>query len=125
MENDRTFRDNHGIEWHVTEVPLASGDTNPWLSFEAGSMERRLFPFPANWHHSTIQRLEQMCRIATPIQREQSAIASHAMRVSPDTAGSADLPVEEGFAAPGTPSDHVSLLTDRWPTREPRVTFRG
>jgi hypothetical protein len=68
---DRTFRDINGIEWQVTHVapalPVSSADAG-WLSFQAGWLERRLTPFPSNWQTATIQRLEQMCRIATPVQ---------------------------------------------------------
>jgi hypothetical protein len=134
MESDRTFRDMNGVEWRVSHVPAstpASAIDDGWLSFAAGYLERRLAPVPKNWQASTIHRLEQMCRIATAVQRDQTAIASHRMRVGADAAPE---PLVDTTPAEGSDvvaqtasalSDHVSLLANAYPARESRITFRG
>ena len=68
MVSERTFRDGNGIDWRVSCVAAPEqGATDlpaAWLSFESMWMERRLAPVPQNWQAATLQRLEQMCRIA-------------------------------------------------------------
>jgi len=133
MEIDRTFRDINGIEWHVSHVPAAA-DAPPTdhgcLSFESGHMERHLAPFPANWQALTMQRLEQMCRVATAVERE-IALASRREQMATDVAPEpiVDVTPAEGseVVVPVTPlvSDHVSVLANAYPVRESRFTFRG
>jgi hypothetical protein len=122
MASDRTFRDASGIEWRVT---TADGG---WLSFESGWMERRLTPVPWNWETATIGRLEQMCRVATPVERDYSPIG-RPPRPSSDEAGAvpaADAPEKIDETIQAIPSsDHVSRLVNSWPVGEGRITFRG
>lgn len=133
MEIDRTFRDINGIEWRVSHV-AASAPATPaddgWLSFEHGSMERRLSPFPANWHAMTLQRLEQMCRVATAVERETVTSQKYARVVAePVVEQPADTTPAEGSEAVviDVPSlnEHVSVLANAYPARESRFTFRG
>jgi hypothetical protein len=70
-----------------------------------------------------------MCRVATPVERDHSAIASPATTSSDEAAGAApagDAPEKVDEAIQAMPSsDHVSRLVNSWPEREARVTFRG
>jgi hypothetical protein len=131
MTLDRTFRDINGIEWRVSVAsPETAGSADDgWLSFEAGWLERRLTPVPKNWTAATIQRLEQMCRIATPVQREHGSIPAREMPSQGTKADSGNLPGETPTAAAQAQiaaSDHVSVLANAWPSlRDPRITFRG
>jgi len=136
MGIERVFRDINGIEWQVSvvtsaiPVPPVEG-LDAWLSFESGHLERYVTPVPANWYKMTLQRLEQMCRVATPIQREQSAIASNRTRVvvEPMTEALVDTTPAESAEAVASDSssldDHVSLLANTWPSGGSRITFRG
>lgn len=134
MAIDRSFRDINGIEWRVSQVSpnAASSDAEEgWLSFEAGMTERRLTPAPKNWESATIQRLEQMCRIATVTRRDESDSAPrHERSVRDVRAASVDAQkevVSDVRAAERTAFDasHVSLLANVWPAHEARVSFRG
>ncbi len=135
MGIERVFRDINGIEWHVSHVGatssnVAAGETiDGWLSFEGGHhLERRMTPVPKNWHMATIQRLEQMCRIATPIQREQTLIVSHHSRIPGERIAESpvDTMPEGAERVAAKPVDgHVSVLANAWPTRESTITFRG
>jgi hypothetical protein len=129
----RTFRDINGVEWRVTHeaaVSPAAVTDHGWLLFQAGLLERRLAPFPANWQTATVQRLEQMCRVASAVQRTETLIASHGATISSDPgaeptadttpAGGSDAIVDK-TAVP----DHMSLLANAWPAPEARITFRG
>ena len=130
MGIERVFRDINGIEWHVSYVtPGDSGEG--WLSFESGHFERRLTPVSPSWATATIQRLEQMCRIATPREREQTAIVSNRVRMEVESVNEPllDVALPESSEAPSSDvrggEDHVSLLANAWPARESRITFRG
>src|SRR4051812_9834572 len=81
MGIERIFRDINGIDWRVSHAAATAAPGAGWLSFQAGHLERRLTPVPTTWQMATIQRLEQMCRIATPIQRDQTANASDSARI--------------------------------------------
>jgi hypothetical protein len=140
MGNERVFRDINGIEWRVSHVgaPATYAGSLPpddgadgWLSFETGWMERRLAPVPKNWHTATIQRLEQMCRIATAVQRDHTAIPTRPSSLlgNGTVEATADTTPAEGSSAVTDEmhaiEDHMSLLANTWPARENRVTFRG
>jgi hypothetical protein len=135
MGIERVFRDINGIEWRVSYVTPTTAPTegiDGWLSFEAGKfhLERHLSPVPKNWHTATIQRLEQMCRVATPIQREESATASDRfeMLIEPMGEPMVDTTTDESskaVASSGSAQDHVSLVANSWPASGSRVTFRG
>lgn len=130
MDADRTFKDNNGIEWRVSAVDSTGPDgTGRYLCFEAGLMERRLCPFPENWRHVTIQRLEQMCRIAGAVERKQPKLSFGFARPTA-AAGESD----ESASQIDTPTDvvpivnatgHVSRRIHGWPASESHLTFRG
>lgn len=134
MEVERTFRDNNGIEWRVTQAAPdnPSEPVSGWLVFESAWMDRRLSPYPQNWTTVTSNRLEQMCRIATPVEHQSSPA-----RVEPESDSPIVARLQPGDAAKpetlnihadadaSSPVDHVSRLVDKWPAREERVTFRG
>jgi hypothetical protein len=133
MVSERTFKDGNGIDWRVSCVSAPEQDTpdapSVWLSFESMWMERRLSPVPQNWQTATLQRLEQMCRIATAVQRDDSKSAAHAA-FSDSSAGSGSSAVEHADDAvvqssSASSNEHVSRLVNAWPAREPRITFRG
>lgn len=128
MGFERVFRDINGVEWQVSFVTPTSSSTEGWLSFESGHLERRLMPVPKGWERVTIQRLEQMCRIATPIQRDQSMTASNDSLTPADELPEPTLDTMSADAA-GTlhtvADDHVSVLANAWPTHPSRITFRG
>jgi hypothetical protein len=135
MANERTFRDGNGIEWRVSCV-AATTEVGPdapsvWLSFESVWMERRLSPVPQNWQAATLQRLEQMCRIATPVQRDDT-VASPTVMVSSESEPASLSAVDATDGGEQEPSlsstssnERVSRLVDVWPAREARITFRG
>ena len=131
MVSERTFKDGNGIDWRVSCVSMPDQDTTDaprvWLSFESMWMERRLSPVPHNWQTATLQRLEQMCRIATAVQPDDSKTSGLGGR--PLASASSD-PVEEteDAVAPSSlasSNEHVSRLVHAWPARETRITFRG
>lgn len=68
----RVFTDSHGVEWRVwSTVPSNAGSVAPdlrdgWLSFDSGSQRRRIGPIPPGWESTSTERLELLCRIATP-----------------------------------------------------------
>jgi hypothetical protein len=68
----RLFRDSQGIEWRVwSTVPSNMGAVAPdmrggWLSFDSGTERRRLTPIPPGWEEVSDDRLDLICRIATP-----------------------------------------------------------
>ena len=131
MEIDRTFRDVNGIEWHVSHVmpaTPASAQDEGWLSFVAGRFERRLSPVPETWHHATIQRLEQMCRVAKPIQRDETAgLSRSGLSGAPVAESTVDTTPAEGSDVVDVPglNDHMSVLANTYPVRENRITYRG
>jgi hypothetical protein len=95
-------------------------------------MERRLSPVPQNWQTATLQRLEQMCRIASPVQRDETLAAplvmlsSEPAEASSLSAVDASDEVEQIAPLSSTSSnEHVSRLVDVWPARDARITFRG
>jgi hypothetical protein len=68
----RIFTDPRGVEWRVwSTVPSNVGAVAPdlrmgWLSFDSGSERRRVSPIPPGWEEASDERLELICRIATP-----------------------------------------------------------
>lgn len=124
MGNDRTFRDINGIDWQV--MPMSIADDG-WLSFQAGHLERRLAPFPANWQTATVQRLEQMCRVAKPVQRDETAVAWAGLSTEPVAETVDTTPAEGSEIVVDVPAlnDHMSVLADAYPARHNRITFRG
>lgn len=68
----REFVDSQGREWRVwSTVPsapraLTSGFERGWLTFESGHELRRHAPIPEGWSELSVQRLELLCRSATP-----------------------------------------------------------
>ena len=124
MVNVRTFRDINGIEWRVAHA------SEGWLSFAAGHLERRLTPVPTNWQTATVQRLEQMCRVAQAVQQTETSITSaHAAFSSePAPEGTVDTTPAEGadvVVDETAVRDHMSLLANTWPASQARITFRG
>ena len=69
----RCFRDTSGVTWHVWKtVPGPLGRLPgfaSWLIFESGTARRRLSPIPNGWETVASQRLEQMCRVAQPVDQ--------------------------------------------------------
>ncbi|HEY4305080.1 MAG TPA: hypothetical protein VGM82_11465 [Gemmatimonadaceae bacterium] len=133
MEIDRTFRDGQGIEWRVSQVPAdapATPSDDGWLSFEHGHMERRLTPFPKNWQSVTLGRLEQMCRVATPIQRVEGYLSARDRAdidatAEPVVDATPAESVEAVIADMPSMNEHVSVLANAYPARQNRITFRG
>jgi len=132
METDRMFRDMNGIEWQVAQIKAAPADDG-FLSFTTGSMQRRLTPAPSEWRNAPVHRLEQMCRIATPVERMERiehTPASTFANASAETAAASvaddavELEVSDSVTNVGRLHDHVSVLANVWPA-EQRVTFRG
>lgn len=68
----RLFTDTQGVEWRVwSTVPSNAGSVAPelregWLSFDSGSQRRRVGPIPPGWETVSDERLELLCRVATP-----------------------------------------------------------
>src|SRR5215212_7124239 len=78
----RSFDDRNGEGWQVWRVTPASsvlersswmeGEFRQgWLCFESLSTgeRRRLAPVPENWETLPTERLELMCRVASPARR--------------------------------------------------------
>jgi hypothetical protein len=68
----RVFTDSQGVEWRVwSTVPSNAGSVAPdlregWLSFDSGTQRRRIGPIPPGWEEISAERLELICRVATP-----------------------------------------------------------
>src|SRR3954471_16814852 len=126
----RTFRDINGIEWrgtHASSEPTAPVAPDGWLSFQTDLLERHLTPVPTNWQTATVQRLEQMCRVARAVQRTETIIESERSVSSGETVpeGTVDTTPAAGSDAVVDSRDHMSLLANAWPAPEARITFRG
>jgi hypothetical protein len=69
----KTFAARNGTPWSVWRIESTTsrdvaGMPRAWLLFqdEEGTERRRLVDFPAAWETLSDERLEQLCRIATP-----------------------------------------------------------
>lgn len=75
----RDFIDGAGTRWRVWETrPAARAAAAPgyetgWLTFESGSMLRRLAPIPGGWEQLPDAELERLCRRATEGRRRRTA----------------------------------------------------
>ena len=76
----RHFTDSDGVEWQAWNVtPAAANYVRPdlrhgWLTFKSSTECRRLAPAPSNWEVASVDRLQLMCRAATPVpDREPEA----------------------------------------------------
>jgi hypothetical protein len=82
----RSFDDRNGQGWQVWRVVPGSSVLersgwmegeyrNGWLCFESLSSgeRRRLAPVPENWESLPSERLELMCRVASPARRSTPA----------------------------------------------------
>jgi hypothetical protein len=73
----RSFTDANGATWDVWETkpdyPLLVDRefAGGWLTFASGDERRRLAPIPDNWTSADTERLERMCRTATPSLRRR------------------------------------------------------
>ncbi|MGH7618994.1 MAG: hypothetical protein ACREPM_17375 [Gemmatimonadaceae bacterium] len=68
----RVFTDSQGVEWRVwSTVPSSAASVSPelsdgWLSFDSGVQRRRVGPIPPGWESASDERLELICRVASP-----------------------------------------------------------
>ena len=66
----REFRDSAGVSWTVWETyPTKPEMMEPvwrggWLTFQSGTIRRRLAPIPKGWADALPIRLELMCKAA-------------------------------------------------------------
>ena len=71
----RDFTDSTGVRWRVwAVVPTNPASVNDdlregWLSFDSANERRRVGPIPKDWEKMPAERLELLCRIATPGRR--------------------------------------------------------
>jgi hypothetical protein len=71
----RDFTDATGVRWRVWAVvpsnPSSVTDElrEGWLSFDSDTERRRVAPIPKDWESLPPDRLELLCRIATPGRR--------------------------------------------------------
>lgn len=85
----REFTDSRGVEWRVWDVtpaqmhPVTRGEDymgslqDGWLVFESATEKRRLeAPYPKDWKKFPLQRLEDLCRHASPLLRRRPRTAS-------------------------------------------------
>ena len=74
----REFIDSSGAEWRVWETKPRDDSVfdgrmkRGWLTFECGSLRKRLAPIPRGWEHAPPGRLDLMCRAADPVRRSGS-----------------------------------------------------
>jgi hypothetical protein len=130
----RTFRDVNGIEWRVCTTTSALRDDTvipEWLlTFESGSARRQLRPIPRGWETAPTQRLEQMCRIADPVDRRQILAELKAAEATRGGLDSAGLPSSETLGSTDVPAN--SLRADRskpvpygWVPPNSQTSYRG
>jgi hypothetical protein len=68
----RSFVDRNGTQWQVwmttpgSPTLVAPELARGWLTFASDTGRRRLYPVPSNWEQVSEERLELMCRAATP-----------------------------------------------------------
>jgi len=104
--------------------------------FKAGSARRRLAPIPHAWQTASSQRLEQMCRIAEPIDRREilkelveagqmlvTSVAAPAAGISFSGARAA-IAAEDTLASFGVRDPAASRAYQR-PNAYSRATFRA
>ena len=67
----RRFTDQAGVEWEVRDHTSANmpGLLGGWLCFESATEKRRLLPIPRNWESASEERLNLLCRVATPVRK--------------------------------------------------------
>lgn len=143
----RSVRDTNGVVWQVWEAVLEKNTETfdasrrdpianaACLVFKSGSARRRLMPVPDGWETASAQRLEQMCRIAEPIDPGVLAglVASGqllvtAIRSGTPSANPAEL-VGAAIAAEHTVKpwsvDHVASNAYQPQTQRSRTSYRG
>jgi hypothetical protein len=75
----REFTDSAGVAWRVWDTvpwPKAVYDERlkaGWLTFQSGTIRKRLAPIPRGWEEATPERLDLMCRNADPVRPSGSA----------------------------------------------------
>lgn len=69
----KTFTDDNGTSWSAWRIDATVGRDvrgmpRSWLVFqdESGTERRRLVHFPDDWESLSNERLEMLCRVATP-----------------------------------------------------------
>ena len=75
----REFTDSRGATWRVWATQPLSENVRPdlrggWLTFEQGTLRRRLAPIPEGWAELPEEGLRRLCTQATP-QRERRRLA--------------------------------------------------
>ena len=66
------FVDSRGVRWRVWSIiPSNARAVNPelrdgWLAFDSGTERRRVGPIPKEWEQMSPERLELLCRLASP-----------------------------------------------------------
>jgi len=136
----RSFRDAAGVVWQVCETPNSTesevASRAGWLMFKAGDAQRRLRPIPHEWETVSPQRLEQMCRVAAPIDRGEvlrGLVESGQMLVTSVASPAPSAPLSEETAAIAGQkrlarsgvSDPAALRAYQSPEPYSRTTFRG
>lgn len=84
----RTYTDAQGGQWSVFEVSPQELRTGPaqryaapglcagWLSFKSAAVSLRLAPFPRNWDLLSDDELQQLCRLAHPVDASRESPAT-------------------------------------------------
>jgi len=87
----REFTDSSGLKWRVwSTIPLApkvyeESLRSGWLTFESATGRRRLAPIPPHWEEASVERLEQLCRIAPLARPTGNTPDPDTTRVSPES----------------------------------------
>ena len=80
----RKFTDQAGVEWAVRDHTSTNmpGLLGGWLCFESATEKRRLLPIPRNWESASEERLNLLCRAATPVRRASESTPDFSRRSS-------------------------------------------
>ena len=66
----REFTDSSGVNWRVWPTRPQQRGVHPdaleggWLTFECGSVKKRIVPIPDGWDELDNLELERLCRMA-------------------------------------------------------------
>lgn len=75
----REFQDSAGLPWTVWDTCPSRPEVmdaewrGGWLTFQSGTIRRRLAPIPKGWTEAPPSRLELMCKAAEATLRETPA----------------------------------------------------